>query len=135
MVMLTGSCLKAKKSGLKPSNNMIITEENLTYHLVRRPELKDSQIKRMYDLMAENYDYVHYDIFYKDLSKKDFVGIIRTSDGNIQGFTTYAVDPHDIKIEDSHIIFSGDTIINPKFWGTQILMKAWCNFFRYINEF
>lgn len=91
-----------------------------------RPDLKQGEIRRMFELMEANYDKVNYDMFHKDLLKKDSVGVIKDDQGTIQGFTTYVINPDNCGTDDYSIIFSGDTIIHPQYWGTQVLMKGWC---------
>ena len=106
---------------------MIIKDDHLYYILVQKEDLKDEETHRMYELMISNYSEITPEIFQKDLDQKQLIGLIKDVSDRIQGFTTYAVDPAGTDGSNHHIIFSGDTIIDPKHWGTQILMKGWCH--------
>ena len=105
---------------------MIIKDDHLHYILTRKEALTEEEIRRMYELMTSNYSDVTLEIFQDDLDKKQFIGLIKDVSDRIQGFTTYAVNPAGTGGKDHYIIFSGDTIIDPHHWGTQILMKGWC---------
>lgn len=98
----------------------------LSYNLYQRQELGSSAIKRMYQLMEQNYNCVTEESFTYDLSNKELVGILSDADGIIQGFTTFAVNPANTGTYTYNILFSGDTIISPQYWGTQELAKGWC---------
>lgn len=85
-------------------------------------------LAELYDLFCRHYDHVSFEKFKADFSKKDYVIVLRESEGNeIRGFSTqvlydYVVDETPIKI-----LFSGDTIIDRECWGEQALMKTWCS--------
>lgn len=102
-----------------------VTDQNLTYTLINKDQLSSAQLEIMFGLMAENYDHVSREMFVNDLSNKHYVGLIKDLDDNIQGFTTYAINPKNSGTSAYNIIFSGDTIIHPQFWGTQIMSKGW----------
>lgn len=99
---------------------------NLEYHYCNRSELDESMLKRMYFLMEEAYEEINYERFVSDLDKKQLVLLLQTKDGLIQGFTTFAVNPANSGTADYAILFSGDTIIHPAYWGSLALLKGWC---------
>ena len=78
----------------------------------------------MYQIFEENYDFVDFDSFQKDLLQKNFVLLLKNNQGIIQGFSTIALDPGSTGTEDFSILFSGDTIISPQYWGSQELVKG-----------
>lgn len=90
-------------------------------------ELDDALHRRMFQLMAENYDKVTPELFRYDLMKKQLASLFFDDDNHLQGFTTYVVNPGGSGGQDYHIIFSGDTIIAPAYWGSQIMMQSWCH--------
>ena len=99
----------------------------LNYQLVSRKTLSDADIERMFDLMRQNYDFVSKEIFLSDLAQKQHVGLLFDTNQNIQGFTTYAINPQDCGTNEYHILFSGDTILSPEYWGTQELVRGFCH--------
>jgi hypothetical protein len=104
----------------------MIKDGHLTYRLIGKDHLTEVQIKIMYDLMQAHYDHVTPEMFYFDLSNKQYIGLIEDEDESLQGFTTYVIDPKACCGKTYHIIFSGDTIIHRDHWGSQIMMKGWC---------
>lgn len=84
-----------------------------------------SNIKQMYDLYASYYDNTSLDIFLSDLSKKSGVILVsRKSDGKIVGFSTQTF--FDLTVDGKRVrgIFSGDTIIEPTYWGNNALVTT-----------
>ncbi|MDX2250295.1 MAG: hypothetical protein SF052_26165 [Bacteroidia bacterium] len=102
----------------------INTKTNLTYSLVPRTQIEPEEIERMYFLMESNYDCVRRHQFEKDLQQKQWVGILKDTEGVIQGFTTFSVNPGGTGTSEYNIVFSGDTIISPPYWGSNELIKG-----------
>jgi hypothetical protein len=84
-----------------------------------------SHIKQMYDLYASFYENTSLDIFLSDLSKKSGVILVtRKADDRIVGFSTQTF--FDIKVDGKRVrgIFSGDTIVEPAYWGNNALANT-----------
>lgn len=99
---------------------------SLKYTLVPRHSLRPRQVNRMYGLMTESYDSVERERFLDDLAAKQFVGLLLDTTGAVQGFSTFAMNPGGGGGSTYNIVFSGDTIISPEYWGTQELVRGWC---------
>ena len=97
----------------------------LKSEVFRLNQLPENLINSMYDLYYQYYDSTNQDIFYKDLTQKDYVIILKDDTEKIQGFSTLAVLKFEFE-EPHQAIFSGDTIINHEYWGEQTLSLAWC---------
>ena len=81
-----------------------------------------THIKQMYDLYASFYENTSLDVFLHDLSKKSGVILLtRKSDDQVVGFSTLTT--FDLTVDGRRIrgIFSGDTIIEPAYWGNNAL--------------
>lgn len=79
-------------------------------------------IKQMYDLYASFYENTSLDIFITDLKKKKGVILVsRKSDDKIVGFSTQTIVELDIHGKRVRGCFSGDTIIDPRYWGNNNL--------------
>lgn len=102
-------------------------ESGLHHKLFSVEEIGTAHRERMFQLMADNYDNMSADIFYKDLNNKQLAGLFFDEKEVLQGFTTYAVNPKSSGGLDYHIVFSGDTIISPAHWGSRMMMQAWCH--------
>jgi hypothetical protein len=84
----------------------------------------------MWRLYADHYDRVEAGTFFADLDAKDDVILVRdAADDSVQGFTTLQVYPHESAQRRFVIVFSGDTIIAPKYQGQSALQRA---FVRYV---
>ena len=98
----------------------------LKAEVIPRRRLSDNLSRSMYDLYAHYYDATSWDIFFTDLSKKDYVILLWDELKQIQGFSTLALLKFEFEGQLSQAIFSGDTIINHLYWGEQTLSLAWC---------
>ncbi|BDS06159.1 hypothetical protein NT6N_11990 [Oceaniferula spumae] len=79
---------------------------------------------RMYQLMQANYDHVTQERFRDDLDAKDGAIILYDENDRIQGFSTL-VWYRDL-LDDSDVVFSGDTIIDRQHWGSRELVNEFC---------
>ncbi|MES2924587.1 MAG: hypothetical protein V4819_23745 [Verrucomicrobiota bacterium] len=84
-----------------------------------------SERQAMHGLMTAHYEAVPWNRFDADLSAKDEVLMLHDMDGSLCGFTTLAWNPAG-RFEEGDILFSGDTIIARRCWGTQELVRAFC---------
>ncbi|GEO12056.1 hypothetical protein [Segetibacter aerophilus] len=105
--------------------NQTIQSKLLDFVLLERDELSESNIRRMFELMEQSYDYVNYETFLHDLGNKNYVGLLFDNFRTIQGFTTFGINPKGTGRAGYSIIFSGDTVISPLHWGTQEMMRGW----------
>lgn len=97
---------------------------SLTHQIIPRRSLTESQTERMFELLQANYDCVSRDQFLADLNWKDEVIALFDEADQIQGFSTVALNPADTAGSDYDIFYSGDTIIDRQFWGTQELVRG-----------
>lgn len=98
----------------------------LNYAHMNCEELNDDMRNSMLELMQDNYINVTKEQFLKDLSNKQFVGLLFDEKKKVRGFTTFAINPNNCGTEEYAVVFSGDTIISPQYWGTIELIRGWC---------
>lgn len=79
---------------------------------------------QMYSLFTRHYRDVTRRMFETDMAAKDAVILLRHDDG-IAGFTTAAFSTFVHAERNYAMVFSGDTIVDPAFWGEQELARAW----------
>lgn len=60
--------------------------------------------------------------FERDFSAKHRVILLRAADGSLQGFSTVHLAP--LEGGAGTLVFSGDTVIAPAYWGTKVLQRA-----------
>jgi hypothetical protein len=87
--------------------------------------LKDATVRDMFALYSRYYDGTTEELFRHDLSGKCYVILLRDQDERLQGFSTSVVTEHRFDQKPVRIFFSGDTIIDHRFWGGQALPIAW----------
>jgi hypothetical protein len=87
----------------------------------------DSKLRQtMYELYERYYEATSPDVFYQDLSHKNYIIALWDIDKKLQGFSTVAVLEFEFEGQLKRAIFSGDTIIHRDYWGEQTLPLAWC---------
>ena len=100
--------------------------ENLFAQVAARKRLTDSEIEAMYALYSRYYSGCDGELFKRDLLEKDYVIVLRNLAGQLCGFTTLLLMDFESGGSRRRAIFSGDTIIQHEYWGTQALALAWC---------
>jgi hypothetical protein len=90
-----------------------------------RSELTRSDIEAMWQIFQEHYDQAERDIFKRDLDGKNWVVLVRDEQQAIQGFSTLALYETTVAGRPHSVVYSGDTIIRPEFWGTPELPRTW----------
>lgn len=110
--------------------------KNLDGEVVGINSLLESNIDEMYGLMASYYDNVNRSTFQRDLSEKRDVILLRDSnEGTIKGFSTLMLLEQTVDQKPITALFSGDTIIDKEYWGTNKLPKWWGRYaFSLIDE-
>lgn len=92
-------------------------------------DLSLTTINKMWTLFSRFYDDVTYDRFVQDLKAKNCVIICRDTDqGNVQGFTTIHLYDKVVDNRRIKVLFSGDTIVNPIYWGYRGLHSTFAKF-------
>jgi len=100
----------------------MITLASQTLHLT---ELSSSVIEEMFNVFNENFAQTSFDIFQRDLSNKDWVILLRDATNRVQGFSTLALYETEFESQKMSVVYSGDTIIRPEYWGTPQLPSTW----------
>lgn len=94
--------------------------------MVARADLTPATVDEMANLFAEHYELACPDYFRRDLAEKDQVVLLREpGSGILQGFSTLAVYTSKAGGRETGVVYSGDTIIRPAFWGTPALPSVW----------
>ncbi len=96
----------------------------MTHEIIQRPALSDAQEARMFELMERHYDCVDPARFREDLAWKDQVVLLFDDAGQIQGFTTIALNPKNTAGPDYDLFYSGDTVVAREHWGSQELVHG-----------
>lgn len=91
-----------------------------------RSDLTDHDVQKMFDLLQDYYENCTPEIFQRDLNNKNWVILLRDQESkSIQGFSTLAFYKSLVKGKEVGVVYSGDTIIRPAYWGTPELPRTW----------
>ena len=83
----------------------------------------------LYRLYATCYDETDPARFRADLEEKQWVILLLDGEtGEVAGFSTQLLLDVQVNQQPVHALFSGDTIIHPRYWGSLELVRAWCRF-------
>ena len=102
----------------------LIEAPALTGEVLSPAQLTAGDRERMYALLANHFTNTIRPTFEQDLAEKDTVLLLRDFGGHLQGFSTLK------RIDLSRNLiafFSGDTIVNPAFWGESLLSRLWAH--------
>jgi len=88
-------------------------------------EINIETMEKMWDLYSSNYQYVTREKFDRDLKSKTevFVGTDSES-GEVCGFSTFEIYEHIFEGKKYGVLYSGDTMIDPRYWGQNGLRTA-----------
>jgi hypothetical protein len=94
--------------------------------LVRVTDLSDDDKDRMFDLMDRHYENLCGSTFEADLQEKQWViQVFHRATGALCGFSTQMLLAAVVDDQPIRALFSGDTIIDRRYWGDQALTHEW----------
>jgi hypothetical protein len=103
--------------------------KRLTYRTVPVASLDAPTRARMLALMEQCYEGVAASRFFTDLDDKQFVILLHDPDrGVLAGFSTIALRRVEDRGRTAEVLYSGDTVIHPDYWGQKMLDTAFARF-------
>lgn len=90
--------------------------------------LGEAERREMYALYERYYDATSYPRFAEDLGGKDHVLLLRDEVGALRGFSTIALYERPYGARSVRVMFSGDTVVDERYWGQHALAFAWLRF-------
>ena len=100
-------------------------QRRLSASVLAASSVDDDAVSEMFGLYSRYYDGTSRELFEHDLRDKDRVLILQTEAGALAGFSTLALLDLELPSGTTRAIFSGDTIIDREYWGTQMLAFTW----------
>jgi len=97
---------------------------NLESQIVVASDLRPEEIAEMCRLMQAHYEGVTEQQFLADLNAKQWIILLRDK-GRLRGISTQVLFDHPFDGGAVKILFSGDTVIEKKYWGSLALPVAW----------
>jgi hypothetical protein len=105
-----------------------VDERRLSATVLPVSKVSAALASNMFDLYSSYYDSTSHELFEADLRDKDFVLALRNEAESLAGFSTLAILDVELPSRPARAIFSGDTIIDQAYWGTQALAFTWLRF-------
>jgi hypothetical protein len=106
-------------------HQMSDSDRHLTARVLDVRALSRPDRARMFQIYQAHYDGTSRERFEEDLAAKDMALTVHSTDGAIQGFTTLLVLEAEFADAPIRAIYSGDTIIDRAYWGSQVLAFTW----------
>lgn len=97
----------------------------LTGTLAPRAGLDAAQRQQLFELMRRHYIGVDAERFRHDLEEKNWVLLLHDSAGTLRGFSSLLKYHARIQGHPITVIFSGDTIVEQRYWGSRALPRTW----------
>lgn len=88
----------------------------------------------MYSLHSRHYANVASERFAADLAAKQWVILLRAEGGTLVGFSTLRVDPFRHAGRELRVVFSGDTIVDPRARSSAALAASFGVFFTHLHD-
>jgi hypothetical protein len=91
-------------------------------------ELSGATTDAMFALFGRYYERADEARFRRDLGNKQVAIVLRDEDGELGGFSTLRVlEPHETS-RPCRILYSGDTVVDKRFWGNKALQRGFTRF-------
>jgi hypothetical protein len=102
----------------------LLLQSKNTSQICARSDLTLEQRDGMFALLSQHFEGVKRSQFEQDLREKNWV-ILLYNESIIVGFSTILAYESSYQDEPVSLIYSGDTIVAPKAWGTTALSRSW----------
>jgi hypothetical protein len=110
------------------------SQAGLSAAVVLRESLADQRVDEMYRLYAGNYLDTSAELFRSDLAAKSHVLLLQNAASQLCGFSTIELYPYSVDGDPVRVMYSGDTIIAPAYWGSPALAYEWLKFAGVIEQ-
>ena len=103
-------------------------------NVVKRAKIDPVVRASMYDLFCLQFDGVSFDVFDRDLERKNYVLLLQDEDGVLCGFSS--MDIYDVEIDGQliSVVYSGDTVVNSETWSDSALSYYWMGAIDYLRR-
>ena len=103
-------------------------------NVVKRTEVGPDVRASMYDLFCQQFDGVSFEVFNRDLERKNWVLLLQDDDGVLCGFSS--MDIYDIEVDGQviSVVYSGDTVVNSETWSDSALSYYWMGAIDYLRR-
>lgn len=100
-----------------------MTAENKV-QIVKAARITDLEKEEMFALISTYFSNVAHQRFMGDMAEKDWVIVMREKGGKLCGFSTVEVLRERVDDREVVYVYSGDTIVEPQYWQSNLLAPA-----------
>lgn len=97
----------------------------ITARVVAARAIRPEDRRRLFDLFSRYYDDVTEERFADDLARKDEIVVVADAKNEVVGFSTLSLEEVEVDGRRIRVLFSGDTIVDRRHWGSQVFTRAW----------
>lgn len=97
---------------------------DLNMQIIKISLVSEGEKMEMFNLIKGYFSNFKIEEFFKDMSEKDWVIVLREVDEKIFGFSTIQVIRSKVDGREVVYVFSGDTIVDPHYWQANMLAPA-----------
>lgn len=115
-----GNAHRTISAGLLRTRGFFRPSRGLQARVRRVASLTQTELDAMWKLFESAYAGATRGAFARDLSEKHHVIVLKDAHRALQGFSTLLK----IEVDGAVVVFSGDTIVAPGFWGQTALQRA-----------
>lgn len=106
----------------------------MTPLLRARDDVSAAERDAMFALLDTHFENVTREQFDADLAAKNWVILLRDAAGDLAGFSTFLFHHTAFRGERRSVVYSGDTIVDPRCWHTSALPRAWIASVRAVHD-
>lgn len=100
----------------------------LTATITGSKQISKDRSREMFNLQRTHFDNVREGTFMRDLFEKDYVILLHDECDDLHGFSTIQLIYHTMGDRQTIFLFSGDTVVDPKFWQSGGIAGAFGRF-------
>lgn len=109
----------------RPGTSGNVSHRELAYAVEAVENVAESAVRDMFVLFHSYYDHTNEEQFRSDLKNKQSVIVLRDHEDRLRGFSTAVTTEYLFEGKPVRAFYSGDTVVDHRYWGQQTLWAAW----------
>ena len=122
---MRGAAVSGSAPKHRPGMSGDAINRELGYAVEAVESVAESTVHDMFALFHSYYDHTSEEQFRSDLKNKQSVIVLRDHENRLRGFSTAVTTEHLFDGKTVRAFYSGDTVVDHRYWGQQTLWAAW----------
>jgi hypothetical protein len=102
--------------------------------VVKREAIGSEMRVSMHNLFCQQFDGVSFDVFDRDLERKNWVLLLQNENGVLCGFSSMDIYDVDVDGQTIAVVYSGDTVVDSETWSDSALSYYWMGAIDYLRR-